>query len=171
MRFNLLWGWRIGLASSSIYIWCVQTKGLMPFKSDISHSIAFLHLLRTSSRHFSWGLVRDEDITIGHCLFSSRYVYFNSMGRGFKLSFGISSVVASYASSLLNKCRISSLLLQPCRAASTSEGSSNPSSRSPRLSFNLSCIFWLQCSSTRVSMIHTSSRPPSSSGVIGFLDI
>ena len=123
--FNLLWGWQIGLASSSMYIWCVQTKGLMPFKSDIYHPIAFLHLLRTSSRQFSWGLVRDEDITTGHCLFSSRYVYFNSVGRGFRLSFGVSSLAASYASSLLNKGRISSLLLQPCRAASTLEGSGN----------------------------------------------
>ena len=140
-------------------------------KSNICHPIAFLHLLRTSSRDISCGVVRDEDITTGHWLFSSRYVYFNSMGRDFKLSFGISSLVASCASSLLNKGRISYFLIQPCRVASTLAGSDNPSLRSLRLSFNLSCIFLLQCSSTRVSIIHTSYGPSSSSGVISFLDI
>ena len=153
-----------------MYIWCVQTKGLIPFKSNICHHIAFLHLLRTSSKSSSWGVVRDENIIIGHFLFSSRYAYFNSVGRGFRLSFGGSSLTASCASSSLTKGRISSILLQAGRVASKYEGSSNPSSRSPRLSFNSSYIFWLQCSSTKVSMMHTSPGP-SSSRLIGFLDI
>ena len=67
-------------------------------------SYCFLAPLRTSSREISWWPVRDEDITTGHWLFSSRYVYFNSKGRGFKLSFGNSYVTSSKA--LRSQCRV-----------------------------------------------------------------
>ena len=93
----------------------------------------------------------------------------NSVGSGLRISFGGSSLAALYVSSSLNKGRISFLLLQGDRVASKYEGSGNPSSRSPRLSIKSSYILWSQCPSTKVSIMHTSFGPSSSSRWICFL--
>ena len=142
---------------------------MIPFRSEICHPIIFLHLLRTSSRQSSCGMVRDEEITTGHFLFSSRYAYFNSAGNGFRISFGDSSFPISCVSSSLNKDKIYCLVFQRARVESKSEGSGDPSSSSPRLSFKSYSIFLSQCSSTKFSIIHTSSGPSSYSGWNYFL--
>ena len=48
-------------------MWCVQTAGLIPFRSVIFHPIAYLFSLRMSSRLFSCEVLSIEDITTRHC--------------------------------------------------------------------------------------------------------
>ena len=114
-------------------------------------------------------MVSAEDITTGHFLSSSMYAYFNSVGNGLRISFGGSSLAALCVSSSLNKGRIYFLLLQGGRVASKFQGSCNLSSRSPKLSIKSSYILWSQCFFTKVSIMHTSSGPSSSSRWICFL--
>ena len=52
--------------------------------------------------------LRDEEITTGHRPPSSKYTYFNSVGRGLRSSFWDSSFASFPLSSLVDKWRISS---------------------------------------------------------------
>ena len=61
--FSLLCGCLTDFASSSKYMWWVQTTGLMPFKSDILHPRAFLFCLRTCSRLFSRAMLSKAEMT------------------------------------------------------------------------------------------------------------
>ena len=83
----------------------MQTKWLIPFKSEIYHPLACLHFLRIPSNLPSCEAFRDEEITTGHWSSSSKYAYFNYVGRGLSSSFRGSSFSLSLS---INKGRISS---------------------------------------------------------------
>ena len=82
--------------------------------------------------------------------------YFNFVGSGLRISFGGSSLAALCVFSSLNKGRIYAFLLQGGRVASKSEGLGNPSLRSLKLSIKSSYVLLSQCSSTKLSIMHTS---------------
>ena len=134
----------------------MQTKRLIPFKYEIFHPMACLHFLRIPIKSSSCETVRDEEITTGHWSPSSKYAYFNSMGKGFRSSFRGSPFSLSLS---INRGRISSFFFQGQKTAHNSEGSSKISGSSSNSSINSACDYSCShCSSTMVSIKHTSSR-------------
>ena len=133
----------------------MQTKGLILFKSKIFHLMACLHFLRIPSKSSSCETFRDEEITTRHWSPSSKYSYFNSVGRSFRLSFRGSPFSLSFS---VNKGRISSFFFQGQKAAHKYEGSSKILGSSANSSFNFGCdCSCSHYSSIMVSIKHTSS--------------
>ena len=138
----------------------MQTKGLIPFKSQIYHPMACLHFLRIPSRLSSYEALRDEKITTGHRPPSSKYAYFNSMGRRLRSRFWGFPFSSCPLSFLVNKGRISFFFFEGQKETHKSKGSFNFSSGSTNSSINSSCSFYFQhCSSTMVSIKQTTFGP------------
>ena len=141
----------------------MQTKELIPFRSEIFHPMACLYFLRMSRKLLSCEAFSNEEITTGHWSPSSKYAYFNSTRRGLRSRFWGSMLPSFSLSSLVNKGRIYSFLFQGQQMTQKS-GASNISSEISASSLIKSTYSHCccDCSSTRVSIKHTSSGPLSS---------
>ena len=82
---------------------------------------------------------------------------FNFMGNGLRISFWGSSIASFPLPSSVNNGEIASLFLDGQKVAQMFENSNNPSENSVKVSISSSCSCCLQCSSTVVSIRHSSS--------------
>ena len=87
---------------------------------------------------------------------------FNFMGNGLRISFWGSSTASFPLPSLVINGEIASFFLNGQKTAQMSEDSDNPSENLAKVSISSSCSCCLQCSSTMVSIRHSSSRFSSS---------
>ena len=129
----------------------MQTKGLIPFKFEICHPMAYLHFLRIPSKSSSSETFRDKEITMGHWSPFSKYAYFNYVGRGLRSSFRGSPFSLSFS---VNSWRISSFFFQGQKAAHKSKSSSKFSSSSTNSSINSAC----DCSCSHYSSTIVSNK-------------
>ena len=82
---------------------------------------------------------------------------FNIMGNGLRISFwGSSTASFPLPSSIING-EFASFFFNGQKPAQMSEDSDNPSENSAKVSISSSCSYCLQCSSTVVSIRHSSS--------------